>query len=91
MATIRDFTPAKLKAWIQEYSATAEVETIQYTAVTTTPYTIVIGDLIHGTNIFGCDAGEDVTVNLPVIDDPTKLVYIQNESVLYDVFTNFIL
>lgn len=53
---------------------------IQYTPVTTSGFTVTESDLIQGTNIFGVDLGADGDIFLAPVEDPTKLVYIQNES-----------
>lgn len=53
---------------------------IQYIPVTTDNYILEEGQLIKGTNIIGVNTGADANLLLKPVEDPTKLLYIQNES-----------
>lgn len=61
--------------------------TIQYIPVTTTPYTVQEADLVKGQTLYGVNTGENATVNLPTISDPTKQVTILNEMTSFTVTT----
>lgn len=53
---------------------------VYYTQVTETSYTIDAADLQVGTNIYGFNAGADMTVIVPPVDDPRKLLTLNNET-----------
>ena len=53
---------------------------VKYTAITTATYTILDGDLIEGTNIFGVNFAGAVTITVPSIVDSLKLILVKDES-----------
>lgn len=64
-------------------------DSVAYTQVTDALYTVPVESLIVGTNIFGCDAGEDMLITLPLNSDPTQIVWVQNESDTYSLTVNY--
>ena len=53
---------------------------IQYLPVTTNGFLVEEAALIKGTNIIGVNTGADAELILGPVEDPEKLLYIQNES-----------
>ena len=53
---------------------------IQYTLVSSTPYTIADDDLLEGTNIFGVNVASATTITLPASPGVGKVIIINDES-----------
>jgi len=63
-----------------------KVSSVNYTKVTSTPFTVDPAVLVVGYNIFGISTEQDATINLPEAGaDTTKLVVIKNETADFTV------
>lgn len=64
---------------------------VKYTLIETTPYTVDVASLIVGHNIFGVSTGSNAVVNLPAsVDDPRKLITVNNEMTGFEVTINYL-